>query len=124
MLRGEGGGSTIITSSVAGAHGIAGLAPYAASKGGLNQLVKTTAVEWATRGVRVNGIAPGYIENIMAGVAYRPDDPYQRRAMERTPMGRRGRLHEFVGAYLFLASEAASYITGTILYVDGGFHAA
>lgn len=120
----RGTGSIIMTSSVAGAHGIPGLAPYAASKGGINQLVKTTAVEWAKRGIRVNGIAPGYIDNIMAGVAFNADDPYQRRAIERTPMGRRGQLHEFIGAYLFLASDAASYVTGTTIYVDGGFHAA
>ena len=123
MIR-AGSGSIIMTSSVAGAHGITGLAPYAASKGGINQLVKTTAVEWASRGVRVNGVAPGYIDNIMAGVAYDPDDPYQRHAISRTPMGRRGKLREFVGAYLFLASDAASYITGATIYVDGGFHAA
>jgi NAD(P)-dependent dehydrogenase (short-subunit alcohol dehydrogenase family) len=119
-----GGGSIIMTSSVAGAHGIAGLAPYAASKGGINQLVKTTAVEWAKRGIRVNGVAPGYIENVMAGVSYDPNDPYQKNALSRTPMGRRGRLDEFVGAYLFLASNAATYITGTTIYIDGGFHAA
>lgn len=119
-----GKGSIIMTSSVAGAHGIAGLAPYAASKGGMNQVVRTTAVEWARRGLRVNAVAPGYIDNIMAGVPYDPDDPYQRHALARTPMGRRGKLHEFVGAYLFLASDAASYVTGATIYVDGGFHAA
>ena len=119
-----GKGSIIMTSSVAGAHGIPGLTPYAASKGGVDQLVRTTAVEWAERGIRVNGVAPGYIENIMAGVEHNPDDPYQRRAIARTPMARRGRVDEFVGAYLYLASDAASYVTGTILYVDGGYHAA
>lgn len=67
MLK-QGKGSIIMTSSIAGAHGIPGLTPYAASKGGIDQLIKTTAVEWAKRGIRVNGVAPGYVENIMEGV--------------------------------------------------------
>ena len=116
-------GSIIMTSSIAGVHGITGLAPYAASKGGVDQLVRTMAVEWATRGVRVNAVAPGYLQNIMTGIPYDPDNPYQKHAIERTPMRRRGGLQELAGAYLFLASEAASYVTGSILYVDGGYHA-
>lgn len=119
-----GRGSIIMTSSIAGSAGIPGLVPYAASKGGINQLVRTMGVEWAQQGVRVNGVAPGYIENIMANVEFDADDPYQRRAVTFTPMGRRGNVNEFLGAYLFLASEASSYITGEILYVDGGYHAA
>jgi NAD(P)-dependent dehydrogenase (short-subunit alcohol dehydrogenase family) len=117
-------GSIIMTSSIAGARGVPGLTPYAASKGGIDQLVRTMAVEWAKKGIRVNGVAPGYIDNIMAGVTYDPDDAYQKRAITRTPMGRRGALGEFVGAYLYLASDAASYVTGHILYVDGGYQAA
>jgi NAD(P)-dependent dehydrogenase (short-subunit alcohol dehydrogenase family) len=119
-----GRGSIIMTSSIAGSAGIPGLAPYAASKGGINQLVRTMGVEWAQRGVRVNAVAPGYIENIMADVKFDADDPYQKRVVTFTPMGRRGTVNEFLGAYLFLASEASSYITGEILYVDGGYHAA
>ncbi|MBW4555607.1 MAG: SDR family oxidoreductase [Trichormus sp. ATA11-4-KO1] len=119
-----GSGSIIMTSSIAGALGIPGLTPYAASKGGINQLVRTMAVEWAQRGVRVNAIAPGYIENIMVDVKFDENDPYQQRVTDFTPMGRRGAVHEFLGAYLFLASEASSYITGEVLYVDGGYHAA
>jgi len=119
-----GRGSIIMTSSIAGIAGIPGLVPYAASKGGINQLVRTMGVEWAQRGVRVNAVAPGYIENIMADVKFDADDPYQKRVVTFTPMGRRGTVDEFLGAYLFLASEASSYITGEILYVDGGYHAA
>ncbi|WP_232432347.1 SDR family NAD(P)-dependent oxidoreductase [Chamaesiphon minutus] len=117
-------GSIIMTSSIAGSAGIPGLAPYAASKGGINQLVRTMAVEWAQRGVRVNAVAPGYIENIMADVRFDAEDPYQQRVVTFTPMGRRGTVDEFLGAYLFLASDASSYVTGEILYVDGGYHAA
>ncbi len=123
MLK-VGSGSIIMTSSIAGNIGIPGLAPYAASKGGINQLVRTMGVEWAQRGVRVNAVAPGYIENIMANVEFDENDPYQKRVITFTPMGRRGAVDEFLGVYLFLASEASSYMTGEILYVDGGYHAA
>jgi NAD(P)-dependent dehydrogenase (short-subunit alcohol dehydrogenase family) len=119
-----GKGSIIMTSSIAGNIGIPGLTPYAASKGGINQLVRTMAVEWAKRGVRVNAVAPGYIENIMTDIKFDENNPYQQRVVTFTPMGRRGSIHEFLGAYIFLASEASSYITGEILYVDGGYHAA
>jgi len=120
----RGAGSIIMTSSIAGAVGIPGLVPYAASKGGINQMVRTMAVEWAQKGVRVNAVAPGYIDNMMSGVEYNENDPYQQRVTRFTPMGRRGKVEEFLGAYIFLASDAASYITGEVLYVDGGYHAA
>jgi NAD(P)-dependent dehydrogenase (short-subunit alcohol dehydrogenase family) len=119
-----GKGSIIMTSSIAGGSGIPGLTPYAASKGGIDQLVRTMAVEWAARGIRVNAVAPGYINNYMDGVDTTSSNPYQQRAIARTPMGRRGEIREFGGAYLYLASAAASYTTGAILYVDGGYHAA
>lgn len=118
-----GRGSIVITSSIAGSSGIPGLTPYAASKGGIDQLVRTMGVEWAARGVRVNAVAPGYINNIMDGVDASAASPYQQRAMARTPMGRRGEIAEFGGAYLFLSSNASSYMTGSIVYVDGGYHA-
>ncbi|MGX7877101.1 SDR family NAD(P)-dependent oxidoreductase [Mesorhizobium sp. ORM6] len=85
----QGGGSIIMTSSVAGSLGIPGLAVYAASKGGINQLTRTMAVEWADKGIRVNAVAPGFINNFMDGVHPDLDTPYQRRAMELTPMRRR-----------------------------------
>ncbi len=117
-------GSIIMTSSIADNLGIPGLTPYAASKGGVNQLVRTMGVEWATKGVRVNAVAPGYIENIMSDVEFDPNSLYQRRVTQFTPMGRRGKIEEFVGTYLFLASPASTYITGEIIHVDGGYHAA
>ena len=119
-----GRGSIIMTSSIAGSAGIPGLVPYAASKGGINQLVRTMAVEWAQQGVRVNAVAPSYIDSIMTDVNFDANDPYQKRVVTFTPMGQRGAVDEFLGAYLFLASNASSYITGEILYVDGGYHAA
>lgn len=117
----QGAGSIIMTSSVASKFGIPGLAAYSASKGGINQMIKTMAVEWAENGVRVNGVAPGYINNYMEQVDADPASPYQRRAIQRTPMNRRGELKEFLGPFVFLASQASSYITGEVLNVDGGY---
>ena len=119
----QGHGSIVMTSSIASSLGVPGLTPYAVSKGGANQLVKTMAVEWGDRNVRVNAVAPGYINNFMKGVHVDLDTPYQRRAMAHTPMGRRGELSEYFGPYVFLASDASSFVTGEILYVDGGYHA-
>jgi len=114
-------GNIIMTSSIAGQFGVAGLAPYSASKGAINLLVKTMAVEFQPHNIRVNAIAPGYLNNMMDGVVYDPEDPYQKRIIQRTLMGRRGNLEEFIGPYLFLASNASSYVTGQIIGVDGGY---
>ena len=68
-----------------------------------------------------NAIAPGYLNNIMAGVVFDENYPYQRRIISRTLMHRRGNLEEFIGAYVFLSSNASSYVTGQITGVDGGY---
>jgi NAD(P)-dependent dehydrogenase (short-subunit alcohol dehydrogenase family) len=114
-------GNIIMTSSIASQFGIAGLAPYASSKGAVNQLVKTMAVEFQPHNIRVNAVAPGYLNNIMDGVVFDQKDPYQQRIIARTLMGRRGNLEEFIGPYIFLASHASSYVTGQIIGVDGGY---
>jgi NAD(P)-dependent dehydrogenase (short-subunit alcohol dehydrogenase family) len=121
--RGQRGGSVIMTSSIAARAGIAGLAPYGASKGGIDQLVRTLAVEWAKHGIRVNAVAPGYVENVMAGVEIHADPATEARIRAFTPMGRRATVDEIAGPFLFLASPAAAYVTGAILVVDGGYSA-
>ena len=98
-----------------------GLVPaYSASKGGVAQLTKSLAIAWAKDGIRVNAIAPGWIATAMTEPLLR-DEARNRAILERTPMGRWGTPEDLVGPALFLASEAARFVTGTILPVDGGY---
>jgi NAD(P)-dependent dehydrogenase (short-subunit alcohol dehydrogenase family) len=125
MLAQGTGGSIANNSSIAGEVGIKGLTAYAAAKGGVNQMTRTMAVEWAARGIRVNAFAPGYFENIMSGAKEEHARPEKRaQVLQFTPMGRRGLPSELVGPVVFLASDASSYVTGAILLVDGGYTAA
>lgn len=125
MLQAGTKGSIIMISSIASQVGVHGLVAYGAAKGGVNQLVRTMAVEWAQRGIRVNGIGGGYFDNIMPGAAAEHDRPEkQQQVVTFTPMGRRGQPDELVGPVVFLASDAASYVTGHVLFVDGGYTAA
>jgi len=124
LAQGE-GGSIVNISSIAAIVGIPGLASYSAAKSGVILLTKVMAVELAAKGIRVNAIAPGYLENIMGGAAAEHAKPgTEARIRARTPLGRRARLSELVGPVVFLASDAASYVTGTVLMVDGGYTAA
>jgi NAD(P)-dependent dehydrogenase (short-subunit alcohol dehydrogenase family) len=125
MLAQGSGGSIINISSIASTIGIPGLGSYSAAKGGVNQLTRVMAVELASQGIRVNAVAPGYLENVMQGAAAEHASPEtERRIQARTPLGRRARLQELVGPVVFLASDAASYVTGAVLFVDGGYTAA
>jgi NAD(P)-dependent dehydrogenase (short-subunit alcohol dehydrogenase family) len=118
-LCAQGSGRIVLFSSVSGSLAHPHHGPYAASKGGMNQLLKVMAVEWAARGVTVNGVAPGYTESgLTAEHLARPgvrDD-----LTAKIPAGRLGTLDDVVGPVLFLCSEPASFVTGQVLYVDGG----
>ncbi len=99
-----------------------GRAPYASSKAGVINLTRVLALEWATRGVTVNAICPGPFATDMNRQLL--NDPAKYRAfVEKIPMGRWGELREIAGAVVFLASEAASFVTGSALFVDGGWTA-
>ncbi len=125
MLQQPTGGSIVNNSSIAGDVGIKGLTAYAAAKGGVNQMTRTMAVEWASRGIRVNAVSPGYFENIMSGATDEHARPEKRaQVLQSTPMGRRGLPEELVGPVVFLASDASSYVTGAVLLVDGGYTSA
>lgn len=118
----RGSGKVINVSSIMGSVALPNQAAYASSKGGVDQLTKVLALEWAAAGVQVNGIAPTYFETELTRPLY--DDP-ERRAFitERTPAGRWGQPHELAGAVIFLASAASDFVTGQTLLVDGGWTA-
>jgi NAD(P)-dependent dehydrogenase (short-subunit alcohol dehydrogenase family) len=124
VIQGDGGGSIINITSLAASSAIRNLAAYSAAKAGLTQLTRVMALELAPKNIRVNAIAPGYLENVMAGAAAEHADPQKEQQIRTfTPLGRRARLDELVGPVIFLASDAASYVTGAVLAVDGGYTA-
>lgn len=96
-----------------------GIAPYAASKGGLKMLTKGMATDWGPHGLRVNGLAPGYFRTDL-NAALVADATFSGWLEGRTPLRRWGRVDELGGPAVFLCSDAASFVTGHILYVDGG----
>ncbi len=121
MLQ-RGRGSIVNISSVAARSGLPRTAAYCAAKGGLEALSRSLAVEWAPKGVRVNCLGPGYFEtDLTAGL--RDNEHLSTGVLQHTPMQRYGKPDELVGACLFLASPAASYVTGQSLMVDGGWTA-
>jgi NAD(P)-dependent dehydrogenase (short-subunit alcohol dehydrogenase family) len=115
-------GKVINVSSIMGRVALPTLAAYSSAKGGVEQLTKALALEWAPENVQVNAIGPTYFETELTRPLF--DDP-ERNAFitERTPMGRWGQPHELAGAVIFLASRASDYVTGHTLMVDGGWTA-
>lgn len=116
----RGAGKVIFTASLLTFQGGITVPGYSASKGGIGQLTKALANEWAPRGVNVNAIAPGYIDTDNTD-ALRKDPVRSKAILERIPAGRWGRPQDFGGAAVFLASSAADYVHGEILVVDGGW---
>lgn len=116
MLR-QKSGKIINISSVVGLTGNVGQVNYAASKAGVIGMTKSAAKELASRGITVNAVAPGFIETDMTEVL---SDKVKETTMANIPLRRYGKAGEVAGAVIFLASEAANYITGQVLQVDGG----
>ena len=119
MLK-RGSGSIIFTASLLSFQGGVTVPGYAASKGGIAQLTKALANEWAGRGVKVNAIAPGYISTDNTA-ALRANPERSRQILERIPANRWGEPADFKGPTVFLASRASDYCHGSILLVDGGW---
>ncbi len=121
MLK-RGSGKIIFTASLLSFQGGVNVPGYAASKGGIAQLTKALANEWAKHGVNVNAIAPGYIATDNTS-ALRADSDRSRQILERIPSARWGTPEDLKGAAVFLASNASNYVNGEILTVDGGWMA-
>jgi NAD(P)-dependent dehydrogenase (short-subunit alcohol dehydrogenase family) len=118
----ESKGRVVNVVSVGARVGLPRLAAYCAAKAGVEALTRVLALEWAERGVRVNALGPGYLVTDMTeGLRSRPQ--MNDMLISNTPLGRLGAPDEVVGAALFLASEASSYVTGQTIYVDGGWTA-
>jgi NAD(P)-dependent dehydrogenase (short-subunit alcohol dehydrogenase family) len=126
VMAAQGGGSIINLSSILGKVGMANAAAYCASKGGVLLLTKAAAVEWATLGIRVNSVHPGFIDTPMvAGALHDAENGNELRdaLIAAHPMARFGRSREIADAVVFLASDEASFMTGAELVVDGGYTA-
>jgi gluconate 5-dehydrogenase len=115
----RGRGRIINIGSVQSELARANIAPYAASKGAVKMLTKGMATDWGKYGLRVNAIAPGYFKTEL-NRALVEDEKFSSWLTARTPMARWGDVDELIGAAIFLASNASSFVNGHILYVDGG----
>ncbi|MBS9403283.1 SDR family oxidoreductase [Halomonas sp. TRM85114] len=116
----QGGGSIVNCASILGVFGQSQTAAYTAAKGGVVNMTRTLAIEAAPKGVRVNAIGPGYIDTPLLEAL---DDDMLQGLIGLHPIGRLGRPEEIANAFLFLASDEASFVTGAHLLVDGGFTA-
>jgi NAD(P)-dependent dehydrogenase (short-subunit alcohol dehydrogenase family) len=119
-MAARGGGAIVNMSSVNGVLAIPSIASYNVSKGGIDQLTRVMALALADRGIRVNAVAPGTIATELAKRAVLGSEEAKQRIMSRTPLRRLGEPREIAGVVAFLLSDAASYVTGEIVYADGG----
>jgi len=120
LLKQSAPSSVVNNASVAGLTHLRTGAPYGMSKAAMIQLTRNLAAEWAAEGIRVNAVAPWYINTPLANQVL-ADPEYRQQVLDRTPMGRIGEVEECARAIAFLCLPAASYITGQCLAVDGGF---
>ncbi|CAM2770678.1 SDR family NAD(P)-dependent oxidoreductase [Prescottella defluvii] len=122
MIASGSGGSIVNIASISSAWTSGNATAYSVSKSGAWMLTKALSIELAEYGIRVNAVGPGFTETPMTATT-RADDSASKSILERTPLGRFGRPEEIADSAVFLSSGEASFVTGTILYVDGGFNA-
>ncbi|HVA90688.1 MAG TPA: SDR family NAD(P)-dependent oxidoreductase [Chloroflexota bacterium] len=123
VMIGQGHGRIINMASIGGLVGLPMSVAYCASKGGVVQMTRTLAVEWAPYGITVNAIAPCTFETPMVRRVMDAEEAYKDRVISHIPLGRMGRPEEIVGTVLYLASPASAMMTGHILALDGGYTA-
>ena len=121
FMKRAGGGKILNNGSMMSIFGAPWAAPYAASKGGMVQLTRALATAWAADGIQVNCFLPGWIDTALTRRARREVEGLHDRVLARTPAGRWGRIEDFEGIAVFLASRASDFVTGTAIPVDGGF---
>ncbi len=117
QMRDVGGGVILFVTSVWGLRGQPGTLTYGVAKAAMAHAVKVLAIEWARDGIRVNGLAPGFVDTDMTADI---DEAVREKLLKRVPLRRAARAEEMVGPALLLCSDAGSYVTGQILVVDGG----
>ena len=120
VMASQGGGAIVNTASALGLIGFPGMAPYVASKHGVNGLTKNAALEYATAGIRVNALCPGVVRTPMVDELVASVPGFEEQILATTPMGRLAEPSEMAEVVVWLCSDAASYVTGHMLVADGG----
>ena len=116
----KGGGSVVIVSSIGGLRGSAQLGAYGISKAADMQLTRSLAVEWGPKNVRINCVAPGLVKTDFARALWEDPETAEAHRIDRSPLRRIGEPHEIGGVVAFLASNASTFMTGTVIVADGG----
>ena len=123
VMEKQGSGAIVNTASIYGLAGAAGYIAYNAAKHGVVGITRTAALEYATAGIRINAVCPGYIRTPMTQLGIDANPDLERKMVSQTPMARLGRPEEIAGAVVWLCSDAASFVTGHTMTPDGGYMA-